>query len=356
MTQAATIGLLLPNSSILPIGKDFERGVRSGVTNSQEVEYIKEFIGNGGVETTQKAIQKLIGFDDANIIAGVINNRVVAKIADTFEKRNNRLIAGNIGECWPNPPLVNVSTHSLNAWQQVWAMAKWAAKEIGPKGMFACGLYDSGYSFMAAMNEGMLASGIETQLPFVVSPAPGFQDGKIAEVHKVIPSIEKENPDFVFAAFCGEEAKLFLEYFVKSGLSKKIPVLSLPYLLQPAELLSTITIYTTSIIEGSENDINEVSAPGEWKSNYFSLGKKVGREIASMLKQKEEVDRSQSPNITLTQKLKKVLLYEVKYTGEIVESTFKKMEELGTPNESKDIADKFHGRKSGGWNNPYLSI
>jgi hypothetical protein len=359
MSQTITIGMLLPNSSILPIGKDFEKGLKKELENQDlEIDYVKEFIGNGGFEITQRAVNKLVGYDHADIITGVINHRMVAKIAEVFSKRG-KLIAANVGENWPNPEFPNVSIHSLNAWQQIWAMSKWATKEIGPKGMFVSGLYDSGYSFMSAMNQGMLDSGIETQLRFMVAPAPGFQDGKIAEVHRVIPFIEKENPDFIFSAFCGEEASLFLEYWAQSGLSDKISVLSLPYLLEPANLPFPIKLFTTQLSDDNMDKYGEYTTPQAWKKDYYYLGQCVGTEISDKFNSGKNDHLNVSSNLSSNGKIqysREVTLYQVDYSGEISNSVFNKIVLLGSSDESESMVKKYFNKQSGGWNNPYLSL
>jgi branched-chain amino acid transport system substrate-binding protein len=49
------IGLLLPSSSIVPMGKLFEKGLKEGLSEKStdiSIEITKEFIGQGGVKQT----------------------------------------------------------------------------------------------------------------------------------------------------------------------------------------------------------------------------------------------------------------------------------------------------------------
>jgi len=69
------IGLLIPSSTILPIGKDYEKGLKEGLSNFPELEFeiTKEFIGQGGQVKTEEAINKLITYDDVHIVTGVVS-------------------------------------------------------------------------------------------------------------------------------------------------------------------------------------------------------------------------------------------------------------------------------------------
>lgn len=286
--KKVTIGLLLPSSSVISMGKDFERGLKSGLQNlvdveQWDIELVPEFIGQGSKEKIASSVSKLLTYDDADIITGIISNKSITELAERFSKANKPLLISNLGEHLPDIYQYNenIFINSTNLWQQVWSLGYWGVKQFGKKGMFVSGLYDAGYSFPAMLQMGMTAADAEATMPFAVAPVS--TPGQLADVNSVFAHIEQYKPDFVFATFCGEEASQFLEEFVKRGLHKTMPLLGFPYLIQDCKLTDEIEFYTT-ISTQTSIDLDKVLDSDFAANNIFPLlGYESGLIIASAL-------------------------------------------------------------------------
>lgn len=373
--RKVVIGLLLPSSSIIPLAKDFEKGVMRGLKdlyeNDQlEVELVPAFIEQGGKDKTLNAINKLLTYDGADIITGLLSNKSIFEVADRFEKTKIPLLANNLGEHLPDTSKynVNIFLNSLNLWQQVWSLGYWAVKQFGSKGMFVAGLYDAGYSFSAMLQAGMNAADPEAIMPFAVAPVQGA--GQLADVVSVFQHIEHFNPDFIFAAFCGEEASLFLDEYVKRGLHKTKPLIGFPYLLQPFKSDEEIDIYTT-IIAGTElkeeglNQLVELSA-----YPFPLLGYETGKIIADAFINGNCNDvrdnlcssdvASERGNLKIDSVLSgentKVYLVSNKFKGGTEVISRKVKEELVTVRYTDEKIQALLREFSTGWFNPYLGV
>jgi len=376
MSKKLTIGVLLTNSTILPMAASFNSGLKHGLNGLSaehdiEVEIVPEFIGQGSTVQVESAVNKLIGFNDSNIITGIISNSVTKELADKFAKHKRPVIINNIGEHLPNPGASNdyVFLNSIHSWQQVWSMGKWAVETFGKKGMLASGLYDSGYSFPIMLQKGMEAADDDASLPFAVAPVPRYKG--LADVASVIPQLIEQNPDFVFATFCGEEASMFLTEYVKHGLHKKIPLLGLPFLLESFDSSGeSIDIYTTvsAYRHLSDTDANEL---GRISLDPFrQFGIETGLLIRNAVKSSTngslqkvlaniEVDDVRGRldiSSRTTGNNNKVFVIKNSYTGNKEEISTQLVDEIKTIGIDDKVIEEINSQPSSGWFNPYLSI
>src|SRR4051812_44793456 len=103
------IGLLLPSSSIFPMGKLFEKGIKDGLSENnmdKSIEITKEFIGQGGAKQTEDTTLKLFNYDDVDMITGILSNKVAEGIAAKFSGSKKPLL-NNLGENVPMLDLLN---------------------------------------------------------------------------------------------------------------------------------------------------------------------------------------------------------------------------------------------------------
>lgn len=376
MSQKLTIGVLLANSTILPMAASFNSGLKQGLNGLSsegdiDLEIVPEFIGQGSAVQIEAAVNKLIGFNDSDIITGIISNRAGSELAEKFAKHKRPIIVNNIGEHLPDPATSNdfVFLNSSHTWQQVWSMGKWATETFGKKGMLVSGLYDSGYSFPIMLQKGMEAASDEASLPFAVAPMAQYKG--LADVASVIPQIIGQNPDFVFATFCGEEASLFLSEYVKHGLHKKIPLLGLPFLVAPFDSNGEqMDIYTTASayrsISNEEASLLDCIASDPFRQFGFETGLLIknaakrsgGSTLQNALTHIDvETDRGKlSISPRTTGNTGRVFLLKNTYAGIKDERTRQLIGELETIDIDNQVIKEINDQVSSGWYNPYLSI
>jgi hypothetical protein len=243
------VGLLLPNSSIFPISKLFQHGLNEGFrefSNGRSIELIPEFIGHGHINKMETAINKLIHYDNVDLITGIISNKAAENFSSRLLSKEIPFIINNLGE---NIPVLNklnqfMFTCSFGLWQHAFTMGYWGVKNFGKNGMYISSIYDAGYSFSEMFHLGMKAADPNCNWSFSV--APTYAADQLADVHVIFPYLEQYQPDFIFATFCGAETTMFLREFINRGWHKRTKILALPVLLDPFQPLpDDITIYTT---------------------------------------------------------------------------------------------------------------
>jgi hypothetical protein len=278
--QSIHIGLLLPSSTILPIGKDFEKGLKQAFSNiskeEYEIEITKEFVGQGASAAVENAVNKFLNYDTVDLVTGILSNKVVENIAAKFNSKHTPFLVNNLGEHVPNLAQFNshIFINSKHLWRHAWALGNWGVKAFGKKGMYLSAVYDAGYSFSQMFHLGMMNADPTSEWSFSVLPMP--PTGQPSDMEHLFPFLEQYQPDFVFATFCGTETTVFLNEFISRGWHKRTKLLGLPYLLFPFETLTDdITVYTTSI--------NSVEADNDIAKTFYQLGYQTGNTIAEAL-------------------------------------------------------------------------
>ena len=278
--DSITIGVLLPNSTIFPISKEFEKGLKEGLKSHDiEVELVKEFIGGGDIKLTENACNKFFSFDDVDVVTGVISNKAAATIAERFKGKGIPLLVNNPGGHVPPVTEYNeyIFINSMHLWRHAWTLGHWGVQTFGKKGMYLAAVYDAGYGFSQMFYEGMMAAGATAaDWSFSVPPMP--QGGGLTDMSIIFPFLEQYQPDFIFANFCGAETTLFLNEFIARGWHHKTKVLGLPYLLAPFEPLNDdLTVYTTLPIE----EAPDVSAATAFRYLGLQAGKYISQAAAN---------------------------------------------------------------------------
>lgn len=358
-----TVGLLLPSSTIFPISKDFERGIKDAIKQysspSIEIEIVKEFIGQGDVKTVQNACNKFFNYDNVDLVTGFVSFKVVSEVASSFQTKKIPFIVNDLGGHIPAVDDLNeyILINSAHLWRHAWTIGNYAVKKFGKKGMFIGALYDAGYSFSHMFYEGMQAADKESEWFFSVPPMPA--PGELSNIDVVFPFLEEYQPDFVFSTFCGTETTLFLNKFIEKGWHKRTRLLGLPYLLSPFEQLpDDVTIHTTEI-----DVVNPEKA-------FYELGLSTGKTIAIAVAAQQAASGK-----TLLQELQQANLFSVNNIAKPLASqpeTIRIAEKQIIANTSSIRTEKtdtwatieldseairpFTQGLSATWNNPYLCI
>lgn len=360
--REASIGVLLPSSSIYPIGKQFEKGLRSGLSEVEGISFdiIPEFIGQGGIKEVEEAINKLKNFHDVDFITGWVSNKTAAEAADKL-KGGKPFLINNLGEHIPNPTVIpsNVSLNSINLWQQLWSLGYWSVNKFGKKGMVVGALYDMGYCFSQVLDMGMQAASKDSKWSFAVCPLP--EQGKLSDPGIVLDHAERDQPDFLFSAFCGEEATLFLEEYLRRGLQSKIPLISTPFLLEnfDAPLSEALKVYTPIM---SYSAMDDDALNQDWTKtfgSFYQLGLESGEQIVQHFNSVDHVSGARgrvNVEVKSAGKNAKVFIVENLHGGNkeaLERSIITEVETVDMTNES--IIDASKGTNAS-WLNHYLGI
>lgn len=371
-----SIGIMLPSSTILSMGKAFERGLKRTLTEQLAeknctIEFIPEFIGQGSRSAVEEAINKLIGYHQVDVVTGILSNQVGMEVAEKFEKNRVPFLINNIGEHVPNPNLFNpfVFINSTHTWQQVWSLGHWAVNTFGKRGMFVASIYDAGYAFSNMLKLGMEAADPRSVMSFSIAQLG--HHNKTANPKDVFRDIAAFEPDFIFSAFCGGEASGFLEEYVRSGYHQKIPLLALPFLLQSFDAQQQeLEIYTAVTTTLDIPAVQPVVKALNTNSPFDELGSATGVILAEALAKKGNSDLKEAISKITAHSIRGALqidsswpgkanyVYLVKNThhgdGNTIEMT------VQTPLKTVEITDiellKSIKGPTSGWGNPYLGV
>ncbi|MGQ7857371.1 ABC transporter substrate-binding protein [Pedobacter sp. WC2501] len=372
-TKKLTVGVLLSNSSILPMAKHFSTGLKNGLKDlNQEVELeiVPEFIGQGSRELAEAAITKLVGFDDADVITGIVSNKVGIDLSEKIANIKRPFIINNIGEHLPDPEKFNdyMFLNSIHTWQQLWSIGQWGVQTFGKKGMYVSGLYDCGYSFQSMLSAGMESAAGGVTMPFAIAPTPNPKE--TGDIAAVFEHIHIYKPDFILATFCGKEAEIFLTQYVEQGLHKTTPLLGLPFLLEPFTTSEPVEVYTTLSLnrELKQDQLDEVS---EVMANPFTqFGFETGLLIAQAVKDQggKSLQKAISEAAIETARgcveieprsnamQSRVYLVKNTFNGIKDEISRQLIGELETINVNHQDVQRINSQTSSFWMNPYLGI
>ena len=373
MQKKISIGLLLPMSTILPMGKQFEMGLKEGIKPLQtedgwDVTIQSEFTGQGSYRKNEEAINKLISFHEVDIISGIVGNKTVAQLANKFQEHKKPFVANNLGEHLPNIGLLNefIFINSPHVWQHIWSLSNWAVQQFGKTGMFVGGTYDAGYNFMKMMGDGMNAVTTDNAMPYSVAPLDDTK--KYSQVEKVFEHIALFKPDFVFSFFCGTEASAFLREYINQGYHKKIPLFGLPFLMESFEPNGEeITIYSAI---SSKVSLDMGLQQQERRSPFEQMGLETGMMLAEAIKTAgsdsiEQVLKRlklETPMGTLQADLNNlgkghhVYLTSTKYKGDKSVMERHLLQELPTLQTDSEQFIESTNQMSSYWENPYLAV
>jgi len=363
-----SIGILIPTSGILPMGKQFDRSFKKAIKEKLEgsdfeIEFITEMIGQGNPVLIEKALDQFFGYHDVDFVTGLVSSRAMEGFVDRFEKRQTPMIMNNLGEHLIRTTGYNdyLLINSSHLWQHSWLMGRYAAKKLGKKGLILGSMFDGGYAFLPSFQLGLMSEYEDFEHDLRLLPMP--QPGKLSEVEGAFDVINMEEYDFVFPLFCGEEATIFLEEFHSRGLHKKVKLIGLPFLmlmgerdLAGLELISTVKT-------------GEVDKDWLWENTFTQMGERSGKaigeailaggskvtpqvlnEVFKKLDKSKEFQSTQVPRIIQEVDLVKHSISEGnKIKSEVIESMELELKDDPKIKQSRDAI-------SSAWMNSYLAV
>ena len=231
---AIKIGILVPGSKIYPdLGHNLLAGMKvyfehSGkMPDSLRIELNTRDIGYIS-STALRNARSLIEDDHVDIVAAYINTRTAGPLKDLFHEKKIPLIIANAGENLikreaGSPYIFYIS---LNHWQAEWALGRWAARNMGKRGVMAASFYDSGYDALYAFRLGFEQAGGKIQKTWVTG-SPISQDVTLT---KILRETKRLRPDFIHASYCGLKAVNMVKAYADSKISGKIPLIGSGFL------------------------------------------------------------------------------------------------------------------------------
>jgi len=290
--HTVSVGILLPTSSIRPMSKQFLRAFKKASSEvlegtNYELEVLTEMIGTGSPKDIDRALDQFFGFHDVDVITGIATRYGLQHSFDRFQKNKVPFVVCGLGEHLIPTQGYNehVFVNSIHLWQQNWCLGYYAGKNLGNKGMVFSSMYDSGYSFLPAIQQGAAAANPEGDLTFKLMPMT--EPGQLSPIIESFDQVDFEGQDYIFSLLCGEEATIFLEEFKKRGLHENTKLLGMPFLLEPGEAdLSGVSVYS------SHYQLDQAGEDPQFKNVFTDLGASTGIAVAqAIIKGNGELDK-----------------------------------------------------------------
>jgi len=277
LTTPIKIGLLTPYSGVYPfyghhLMAGILQGLYPGTIKQNEIQFIPIYTQMGDAKNALEAVNKLIFFDQVDIISGLISYKSLPDIIPVIELHNKLAFFFDMGEYIPyfNHLSPRIFYSSQQIWQSQYALGNWAHKQYGGTGMMVMPVYEAGYHLSGAFYKGACAAGA-TQMGLHVIPRDP-SDIKRLHLDSFFSEIKLHTPNYVHAVFAGNMGNEFLAAWRQSPFHKHIPlcvVENMVYddLLEDIAGLDLELYAATSWNRNAENIHNK-----EFVKRYESLG------------------------------------------------------------------------------------
>jgi branched-chain amino acid transport system substrate-binding protein len=221
------VGVLLTRSNVYPeMDRRFWTGLKlylARVANragGRAVELLPREAGPGIGKAVQGA-RELLETQGVDLVVGLIGSGAAVALRSLFEQAERPLLVSNVGANVLRQDEVSpyVVTNSLGHWRTSWALGRWAAQNLGQRGFIAESFYDAGYDAPYAFQLGFEGAGgtvLETRVSHVPPHSP--------DLASLAAAIRAADPDFVYAAYCGAEAREFARAYADAGLAGRVPL------------------------------------------------------------------------------------------------------------------------------------
>src|ERR1700740_2698762 len=152
MTGTIKIGMLSPYSGVYPyyghhLSAGMLMGMYTGAPKPREIQFIPAYTNMGDPKSALEAANRLIFFDQVDILSGLVSYKSVLDIIPVIERHNKIGFFFDLGEYipWFNYLSPRVFYSSQQIWQTQYALGYWAAKEYGDGGQLIMTIYEAGY-------------------------------------------------------------------------------------------------------------------------------------------------------------------------------------------------------------------
>lgn len=313
MHRTIRIGFLANYSSIYPtLSQDLMEGIWSGIPEKlhRYFELVPEYVRFGEPKALEPVLEKMLAFQNVDMITGMANYRSMANFTETINKFKKICLFADLGEYVPfmHDQSPYMFYNSYQSWQSQYAMGYWAQRKFGGKGrgiMVLAG-YESGYHFHGSFHHGVQ---VAEPTPMKMLVMRRYSDLDVSAEDMLMEYLEgmrKEAPTFASAMFSGDEAVDFLRVYHREGLHKEVPlVITAP--MATYEVLNQVsnldmTLYAGSIWDmDAEDKLNKqfkqafVNRTGRMPNMFALLGFEIGQALEQMFPyfQRREFDKVQ---------------------------------------------------------------
>jgi branched-chain amino acid transport system substrate-binding protein len=387
MTGPLKIGFLSPYSGVYPyyaqhLMAGMLLGIYPGAIKKNEIQFIPVYTKMGDPKSVLEATNRLVFFDQCDIISGLISYQSIPDILPVIERYNKIGFFFDLGEYipWFDYLSPRLFYSSQQIWQSQYALGYWAGKQYGEGGMMAMTIYEAGYHVSSVFHKGVRDAGAgHLDLQVIKDDR---NNPKAMDLDVFFAAVQKKAPAFVHAIFVGDQGNEFLLAWKNSGYHKQIPLIvveNMAYddVLGDAAGLDLEIISASTWSRADENSRNQAfvkrfESQGGQTANIFGLlGYEAGlalREVKALLLkrdmarvaellQKESVigprgDRNFYPSSGFS--LPEIDILNVKTS---VNNIFKTIISQGKG--LKFDAENFNEIHDGcvsGWQNPYMCI
>ena len=229
MAKPIKIGFLTPYSGVYPFyGHHLMAGILLGLypegVKQHEVQFIPVYTKMGDPASVSEAVNKLIFFDQVDMVSGLISYKSIPDIIPVIESYNKLAFFFDLGEYVPYfdhlSPRIFYSSQQI--WQSQYALGHWAHKEYGGTGMMVMPIYEAGYHLSGAFYKGACIAGAEQMGLHVIPRDPS--DIKRLNLDGFFNEIKKNKPSYVHAVFAGNMGNEFLRAWRESEFHKLVPL------------------------------------------------------------------------------------------------------------------------------------
>jgi branched-chain amino acid transport system substrate-binding protein len=306
MTGPIKIGVLTPYSGVYPyyghhLVAGMLQGLYPGAQKRNEFQFIPAYTQMGDPKSALEAVNRLVFFEQVDIVSGLISYKSVPDIIPVIERHNRIGFFFDMGEYipWFDYLSPRIFYSSQQIWQTQYALGHWAGKEYGDGGMMVMSIYEAGYHINSSFHHGVKdACGGAVNVHVI--PHDKLSPKKM-DLDDFFEKIKKDPPPYVHAIFAGALGNEFLEAWRASGLHKTIPLIVVEnmayddYLNDVAVL--DLELYSASTWSRTEENprnaefVKKFERSGGQTANIFGLlGYEVGlalREVKPLLQKRD---------------------------------------------------------------------
>jgi branched-chain amino acid transport system substrate-binding protein len=229
MTGPIKIGVLTPYSGVYPyyghhLMAGMLLGLYPGTAKKNEVQFIPVYTKMGDPASALEAVNRLVFFEQADIISGLISYQSIPDIIPVIERHNKLGFFVDMGEYipWFNYLSPRIFYSSQQVWQSQYALGNWATREYGSGGTMIMTVYEAGYHISNSFHQGAIDAGAD-RLNMHVIPHDK-NDPKKMELDGFFEDLKRNPPPYVHAIFAGSLGNDFLQHWKNSGFHKHIPL------------------------------------------------------------------------------------------------------------------------------------